>query len=109
MSELSGTLSHDSHGRTSDAVAFRNGNVLTPISVTATAQLIPSSAWRNSMKMVNKGANVVYYGFDSTVTSTDGIEIAVNGAEGLSVGSGVGVWVVCAAAQTSTLRVAELG
>ena len=93
--ELAGTLSNDSHGRPSQVVAFRYGNIVTPISVTATAQMIPASEWRNSLLMTNKGANTVYVGFDNTVTDTDGIEIASGGGEkSFSVGAGICVYVV---------------
>ena len=109
MGERAGTISKDSNGNPSQTVSFREGNIGTPISCTSTAQVVPASEWRNNLLLKNDGPRPAFFGFDNTVTSTDGFEIPVNGEKALAVGAGIDVWIVCAAAETATLRVAELG
>lgn len=108
MSEIYGTLSEDAHNGKSDVVAFRKINTITPLSVTQTAQVIPASDWRNSVIVENRGASAVYYG-DSTVTSTNGITIPVNGTAEFQCGPDVDIYVVCAAGLTATLNGLEVG
>lgn len=103
------TVSRDSRGNFTGAVCFRFGNIGTPISVTATAALVPTSEWRNSIKLQNTGSNVVYYGFDDTVDDTDGLPIGVGQSEILNIGSEITLYVVCATGDTSTLKFGELG
>ena len=99
--DLAGTLSKDAVGNISPNVSFREGALGSPLAVNSTSQALPSSDWRNSLKIVNTGPDTVYYGFDNTVTSTDGVPVIPNGSEGLQIGAGIQLWLVCAGGGTA--------
>jgi len=79
----------------------------TAIAVTSTAQEITITAGKTTIEIQNSGTKIVYIG-GTGVASTTGILLFPNQSKLFSnVKDSFSIYVVCAAAETSTLRVVE--
>ena len=79
----------------------------TAVTVTEEAQQITITASKNTIEFINTGTNTIYYG-GSGVNSTNGFPIYRRVSKSWSsVKSSFSIYVVCAAGETSTLRIVE--
>ncbi len=76
-------------------------------SVTATPQEITIGANKNSIEIENSGSKIIYYG-GSGVNSTNGLRLFPNAKKTFAKVKGdFSIFLVCAAGDTSTRRIAE--
>ena len=79
----------------------------TAITINDTAQQLTIALNKRTIEIQNVGSNVIYYGGPG-VTSSDGIKLFPNQVKPFSnVSDSFSIYLVCAAAETSELRVAE--
>jgi hypothetical protein len=86
---------------------FYEEGVASAVALTSTAALLTAEvdhSVRHGCVIQNLGAGIAYLGFDSTVTTSNGIELPVDSK--VSIDGPVAIWGV--SASTSDIRVWEL-
>ena len=79
----------------------------TALSITATAQQVTITVGKRTMEIQNTGTSSIYYG-GSGVTSSNGIQFFPNQSKIFAnVQDTFSIYFVCAASESSTLRIVE--